>query len=182
MITTERLNLVPMGAQHLDGLAAMNADPAVMEHFPDVMTRAQSAAQLDRMQAHWAAHQMGLFALISSQTGAFLGFTGLTHPGYETPFTPCVEVGWRLHPAAWGKGLAHEAATACLDWGFGALDLHEIVSFTARANTRSIRLMQRLHMQTDQTEDFEHPMLEIGHRLSWHVLYRLDRARFQACR
>jgi RimJ/RimL family protein N-acetyltransferase len=163
-----------MGARHLDGLAAMNADPEVMVHFPGVVSRAGSATHLARMKAHWAAHGFGLFALMRNSDAAFLGFTGLTRPSYETPFTPCVEVGWRLTRAAWGKGYAHEAAQACLDWGFGALKLPEIVSFTARENLRSIALMQRLGMVRDPEEDFEHPMLARGHRLSPHVLYRLQ--------
>ncbi len=172
-LETPRLHLLPMAARHLDGLATMNADPEVMAHFPSVVSPADSAAHLKRMQAHWATHGFGLFALIRKTDSTFLGFTGLTHPSYETPFTPCVEVGWRLARTAWGKGYAYEAAQACLDWGFGALNLPEIVSFTARENHRSIALMQRLGMYSTPKEGFEHPMLAKGHRLSWHVLYRL---------
>lgn len=162
-----------MGAGHLNGLATMNADPEVMVHFPSVVSRADSAAHLTRMQDHWATHGFGLLALLRKSDNTFLGFTGLTHPNYETPFTPCVEVGWRLTRSAWGKGYAHEAAHACLDWGFGTLDLPEIVSFTARENLRSIALMQRLGMNRKPQEDFQHPMLAKTHRLSWHVLFRL---------
>ncbi len=175
MIETSRLHLTPMGPCHLRGLAEMNADPEVMVHFPEVMTKAQSKAYLRRMQAHWASHGFGLFALMRKSDNTFLGFTGLTCPGYETPFTPCVEVGWRLHRAAWGQGYAYEAAQACLKWGFTTLDLPEIVSFTARENLRSIALMQRLGLQSDPAEDFEHPMLAKDHQLSWHVLYRRAR-------
>ncbi|NOR62212.1 MAG: GNAT family N-acetyltransferase [Rhodobacteraceae bacterium] len=175
MLETPRLRLTCMGTTHQRGLSEMNADPEVMVHFPAVMTHAQSAAHLARMQAHWAAHSFGLFAMHHKESGAFLGFTGLTHPGYETPFTPCVEVGWRLHRSAWGKGYALEAAHACLNWGFATLKLSEIVSFTARENLRSIALMQRLKMQRNPCEDFEHPMLPLGHPLSWHVLYRISK-------
>ncbi|MBL1435121.1 MAG: GNAT family N-acetyltransferase [Rhodobacteraceae bacterium] len=122
-----------------------------------------------------AINGFGLFALHHKNSGAFLGFTGLTHPGYKTPFTPCVEVGWRLHRAAWGKGYAFEAAQACLNRAFKTLALSEIVSFTSRNNARSIALMQRLGMRSDPREDFEHPMLAKNHRLSWHVLYRLPK-------
>ncbi len=173
-LETPRLRLTPMAAGHLEGLARMNADPEVMAHFPSAMSHAESAAQLDRIQSHWAGNGFGLFALTRKTDNAFLGFTGLTHPGYKTPFTPCVEIGWRLPRAAWGKGYAFEAAKACLDWGFGALALPEIVSFTSVENRRSIALMQRLGMKRDPAEDFAHPMLAKTHRLSRHVLYRLQ--------
>jgi len=45
-----------------------------------------------------------------------LGFTGLTHPAYETAFPPCVVIGRQLHKNAWSKGYAQEAAQACLSW------------------------------------------------------------------
>lgn len=175
MLSTPRLRLSPMGAGHLQGLSEMNADPKVMAHFPAVITHAQSATHLARMQAHWAANGFGLFALHHKHSGAFLGFTGFSHPSYETPFTPCVEVGWRLHRAAWGKGYAFEAAQACLNWGFNTLGLSEIVSFTTPENTRSTALMQRLGMQSSPHENFQHPMLAKNHPFSWHVLYRLPK-------
>jgi len=172
-----RLRLTPMGPNHLKGLCELNADPGVMAHFPDIMSHAQSAAHLTRMQDHWSENGFGLFALNRKDDGEFIGFTGLTHPSYETPFTPCVEVGWRLNSAAWGKGYALEAAQTCLNWGFKTLGLEEIVSFTSRDNLRSIALMKRLKMQSNAQEDFEHPMLATGHRLSWHVLYRIQNPR-----
>lgn len=174
MFETPTLRLSPMSSAHLQGLTEMNADPAVMAHFPAMMSPKESAAHLDRIRAHWKAHGFGHLAMQLKADGAFLGFCGLTYPGYETAFTPCVEIGWRLHRAAWGKSLAFEAAQACLVWGFETLGLNEIVSFTARQNRRSIALMQRLNMHSDPDEDFQHPMLARSHRLSWHVLYRLD--------
>ena len=175
MIETERLLLKPMNEAHLGGLIAMNADPKVMAHFSAPVTPAGSTTMLAHMQTHWAKNGFGYCALIQKDTEDFIGFTGLTRPPYETAFSPCVEIGWRLQHAAWHKGYAFEAANACFEWGFGALGLNEIVSFTARQNRRSIALMQRLGMASDPSEDFEHPMLALGHPLSWHVLYRLTK-------
>lgn len=175
MIKTTRLLLEPIDSDHLDALTAMNADPAVMAHFPAPLTKAESTAQLERLRAHWQNHNFGYCALIGRNSGEFIGFTGLARPNYEMPFSPCVEIGWRLRRNYWGQGLAYEAARACLTWGFDTLALNEIVSFTARQNLRSQALMKRLGMVSSPAEDFEHPMLEIGHTLSWHVLFRLSR-------
>jgi len=68
--------------------AAMNADPEVMEHFPAMLTREQSDALIDRIEAGFAAHGFGLWALEEAASGEFIGFTGLSVPGFDAPFMP----------------------------------------------------------------------------------------------
>ena len=103
-----------------------------------------------------------------------MGFVGLTVPSFEASFTPCVEVGWRLARAHWGKGYATEAAREALRIGFALHNLSEIVSFTVPQNVRSQAVMQKLGMRHDPADDFEHPRLPKGHRLRSHVLYRMS--------
>ena len=95
--------------------------------------------------------------------------------GFDTPFTPAVEIGWRLSPAHWGKGYATEGAKAALRFGFEDLNLDQIVSFTVPANKPSWSVMERIGMVRDPSEDFDHPRLPVGHALRRHVLYRLKR-------
>ena len=106
---------------------------------------------------------------------SFIGFIGLSIPQFEAHFTPCVEIGWRLARAEWGKGYASEGARAALAFGFERLGLAEIVSFTAVSNLRSRRVMERIGMQRRAAEDFDHPNLPEGHPLRRHVLYRIAR-------
>ena len=103
----------------------------------------------------------------------FVGFVGLAVPGFQAPFTPCVEIGWRLAVEHWGHGYATEAARAALDCGFQRLGLEEIVAFTVPANRRSRRVMERLGMTWSAADDFDHPRLPPGHPLRRHVLYRV---------
>ena len=111
------------------------------------------------------------------QTGEFIGFVGLSVPRRaELPFMPCVEIGWRLAQAHWGRGYATEAARACLQVGFGPLALAEIVSFTSLINRPSRALMARIGMR-DSGEDFDHPALPEGSELRRHCLYRIARGR-----
>jgi ribosomal-protein-alanine N-acetyltransferase len=101
-----------------------------------------------------------------------VGFTGLERPSFEAHFTPAVEVGWRLARSAWGHGYATEAGRASLAFGFDAVGLEEIVSFTSVANMRSRAVMERLGMTHDPGDDFDHPELPEANRLRRHVLYR----------
>jgi ribosomal-protein-alanine N-acetyltransferase len=87
-------------------------------------------------------------------------------------------VGWRLLAEHWGKGYASEGARRALAFGFGALGLGEIVSFTTTKNLRSRRVMERLGMSYTPDDDFLHPSLPDGHPLRPHVLYRLTPAGF----
>lgn len=172
IIETDRLCLVDFTDAHLDGLAAMNADPQVMEYFPATQSRAESAAFLQRLGAHQQKHGFSLFAVHSKDRGAFIGFTGLLTAEFEAPFTPAVEIGWRFVASAWGQGFASEAARACLTYGFQHCGLSEIVSFTALQNKRSIRVMEKIGMVHDAADDFDHPNLPADDPLCRHVLYR----------
>jgi len=170
---TERLLLRRWREDDREPFAALNADPAVMEHFPARLARAESDAFVNRIGAQLDERGWGLWALEVRETGAFIGFTGLAVPRFEAHFTPAVEVGWRLARSAWGFGYASEAARAAVAVGFGELGLDEIVSFTASANTRSRAVMERIGMTRNEADDFDHPALPEGHPLRRHVLYRL---------
>lgn len=160
--------------------AAMNADPEVMAHFPAPLSREQSDALIERIEAGFARHGFGLWALELRSTGAFAGFTGLAVPGFEAAFTPAVEIGWRLPRSAWGQGYATEAARAVLGFAFGDIGLAEVVSFTSTVNERSEAVMRRLGMAHDPADDFDHPRVPPGSPLRRHVLYRMTADRWRA--
>lgn len=162
-----------------EALAAINGDALAMQHFPGVMSRSDSDALADRLQAHFDQFGFGPWALEIPGVVEFAGFVGLLNVAFEAHFTPAVEIGWRLAPAQWGRGYASEAARLAMRFGFEALDLHEIVSFTVPANTRSIAVMQKLGMQHDPREDFAHPRLPAGHPLRRHRLYRLTQRQWR---
>jgi RimJ/RimL family protein N-acetyltransferase len=179
---TDRLLLRPWLPRDRAPFAAMNADPRVMEHFPAALTRRESDELIERMQRRLLQDGYGLWALELRSSGDLIGFTGLTSPSWTAPFTPCVEVGWRLTPAAWGAGYAAEAGRAALAIGFGRAGLEEVVSFTVPANTRSRAVMRRLGLTHDEDDDFEHPAVPVGHPMRRHVLYRLRREDWERSR
>jgi RimJ/RimL family protein N-acetyltransferase len=174
-LKTARLLLRRWRAEDLAPLAALNADPVVMEHMPATLTEEQSTALIERIERSFEADGYGLWAVEVPGEAACIGFVGLAPVEIDVPFAPAVEVGWRLARAHWGKGYATEGARAALRFGFERRGLTEIVSFTAEVNRRSRAVMERLGMRRDPGEDFEHPQLPVGHRLRRHVLYRATR-------
>ncbi len=181
-LRTERLLLRRWRETDRDAFAALNADPEVMEYFPAPLTREESDALVDRIEAGFAQRGYGLWlwAVEVVATGEFIGFTGLAVPAFEAHFTPAVEVGWRLARPAWGHGYATEAARAAIAYGLDTVGLGGIVSFPAATNLRSRAVMRRLGMTHDPADDFDHPRLPPGHRLRRHVLYRMSRDRWHA--
>ncbi|HEX4217368.1 MAG TPA: GNAT family N-acetyltransferase [Acidimicrobiales bacterium] len=174
-IRTPRVLLRQWRDDDREPFAALNGDSEVMEHFPGVLSTVDSDALVDRITTGISERGWGLWALEINATGRFAGFVGLNPVDFDAPFTPAVEIGWRLARSYWDQGLATEAAHAVIEYAFGPLDLDEIVSFTATTNLRSQRVMRKLGMHHDPADDFDHPALPTGHHLRPHVLYRISR-------
>ncbi len=179
-IGTERLILRKWRESDRAPFARMNCDPAVMEHFPALLSREESDALVDRAVAHFQEHGFGPWAAELRESKEFIGYVSLFIPQFEASFTPCVEIGWRLAQHHWGKGLATEGARAVLRHGFKVQGLLELVSFTVPGNLRSLRVMEKIGMTRDPEGDFDHPSIPEGHALRRHVLYRLKRDHWMA--
>lgn len=174
-LSTERLSLRPWRESDRQPFQKINADPRVMEFFPEPLTAEASDKLFDRIQARIDHHGFGPFAVELIETGAFLGFIGVFIPEFDAHFTPAVEIGWRFASEHWGKGLATEGARAALEFAFNTIGLEEVVSFTVPANLRSRRVMEKLGMTHDPRDDFDHPLMPERHPLRRHVLYRIGR-------
>jgi len=181
-LDTERLRLRQWRASDLEPFARLNADPRVMEFFPNRLDRQASDALAGRIEAKIAERGWGLWAAelrgADGNAGEFIGFIGLQPPIAQLPCSPCVEIGWRLAQPFWGKGLASEGARAALRFGFDELGLDEIVSFTVPTNRRSRAVMERLGMLEDKAGSFEHPAIAPGSPLRLHCLYRQSKKRW----
>ena len=174
-LTTRRLRLRQWRASDREPFARLNADPRVMAYFPATLTRRESDAGAERIEDHIEQHGWGLWAVEIPGVAPFAGFIGLARPSFEAHFTPCVEIGWRLDRDLWGQGYATEGAGAALAFAFDTLALDEVVSFAVEANLPSRRVMERIGMVHDPSDDFDHPRFPTGHVLRRHVLYRKSR-------
>ena len=174
-LRTDRLLLRRWLPEDRTPFARLNADARVVEFLPGPLSREESDAWADRIEAHFQEHGFGLWAVEIPGVTPFAGFIGLSIPRFEAHFMPCVEIGWRLDADHWNRGYATEGARAALGFGFETLQLEEIVSFTVPANVRSRRVMEKISMRHSASDDFDHPLLPDGHPLRRHVLYRLHR-------
>lgn len=171
---TDRLRLRQWRDSDAQPFAALSADARVMEYFPSVLTREQSDALAKKYRLFIEQHGWGFWAVELKVGDPFIGFVGLSMPTSVLPFSPCVEIGWRLAQPHWGQGYATEAAIAALAIGFEQLQLSEIVSFAVEGNGPSRRVMERIGLK-HRGEFFDHPSVPEPSPLRRHVLYRLPR-------
>lgn len=160
----------------LPAWCALNADARVRRYFPSTLTFEQATQEAQRIRGAIAQRGWGMWALELPGSLPFAGTVGLHVTTIDVPFVPTVELGWRLAPEAWGRGLATEAAQAAVRFAFEHLGLDEVTAYTAVDNLPSQAVMQRLGMHHTTADDFDHPLVEAGHPLRPHRLFRLRRA------
>ena len=172
-IKTSRLGLRNWVEEDKIPFAKLNSNPTVMRFFPSILSKEKSDDLVDRLMLEYDNEGFTFYAADELSTGNFMGFIGLAKTKIETSFTPCVEIGWRLDEEFWGKGYATEGALASLDHGFDMLGIEEIYSYTPTVNTPSERVMRKIGMM--KIGEFDHPLIERGHRLERHVIYNIKK-------
>jgi RimJ/RimL family protein N-acetyltransferase len=141
-LETERLILRPVGAEDLDDLVRLHADPAVREVF-GAADAEEVRGWLARAEAEWADRGHGRLAVLDRVDGSFLGRSGLRRwPEFDE-----VEVSWALLPEVRGRGLATEAGRASLAWGFELFDDPYLTAMIGPSNAASIAVAERLGME-----------------------------------
>lgn len=139
ILTTARLTLRPFAPGDLDALAAIYADPEVMRSIKGgTRTRERTAADIATYGAEWRDEGHGVWAVMETATGELLGMCG---------FVARAELGYIFGRFAWGRGIATEAASACLRFGFERLDYDVIGAGALKVNGASLRILEKLGMR-----------------------------------
>ena len=150
-LRTERLLLRGWQPQDEPAMARINRNPEVARHLNRPLDEHGVSTFFDAMVSHWEHYGYGPWALESLELatqGRFLGFAGLASvPSFMAGAGPGPELGWRLDRAAWGRGLATEAAVAARDDAFARLGLSELISIIHPDNQRSQRVAIKLGMR-----------------------------------
>ena len=106
----------------------MNADPEVMRYFPGPLSLSESNKMADKISSLLSQRGWGFWALELKENQNFIGFVGLHTPSEKLPFSPCVEIGWRLDKNYWSNGYATEASRRLLQFAFEDSPLQEVVA------------------------------------------------------
>lgn len=139
-LETERLILRPPSLADFEPWACLMADVEHVRFIGGAQPRAVVWRGLMAMIGAWAANGFAMFSVVEKSSGQWIGRIGAWSPeGW-----PGTEVGWTLARSAAGKGYAHEAAVATIDWAFDRLGWSEVIHTIAPENAPSIALARRL--------------------------------------
>jgi len=154
-------------------MTEINSDPKVMEFFPSIPSSKQTEDFIDRMQKQFSEKGFCYFAVDKLSDNEFIGFIGISEQNFQSDFTPCIDIGWRLSQKEWGKGFATEGANRCLDFAFNDIGLEKIKSICPIINKKSERVMEKLGMI--KKKSFNHPLLKEYRILEKCVLYEIKK-------
>lgn len=146
---SERLRFRSMVDEDLSDLAALLGDPAVMTYYPAPKTRQQARAWIEWTKRNYAEHGFGLW-VIETRDGTFVGDCGLTWQTVNGRTE--LEVGYHVRAGAQGRGLATEAAAACLEYARSVLQAPTLVAIIHPDNLASQRVAEKIGLRL-QEED-----------------------------
>jgi len=172
ILKTDRLTLRTWSREDINPFATMCADPEVMRYFPTTLSIAETEQLVKRLQDAYLKDGFTYYAVTLTETQEFLGFCGLLLQTYQSPFTPNVDIGWRLKKGAWGKGYATEAAIACLALAKNERDIDTVISVASHSNLPSINVMRKIGMK--KVGEFHHPALQIAQGLNPCDVYEIN--------
>jgi len=139
-LETERLILRVPELADLDRWAELMANEDSAHFIGGVAPKPVVWRMIMQMVGAWEVTGVSMFSVIEKKTGKWIGRVGPWQP-HDWPGT---EVGWGLHPDAWGHGYATEAAAASMDYAFDVLRWTEVIHLVHPENARSRRVAERL--------------------------------------
>ena len=155
-ILTDRLRLRPFGPDDVDALAEVYQHPLVARWIGP-HTREDVEEEIAHQVEHQAALGYSLWAVEERAGGRLIGDCGLQPLERRGPE---IELGYDLHPDAWGRGLATEGARAVMEQAFGPLGLHRVVAVVKPDNGASQRVLEKAGFNRAGTRDaYDEPML-----------------------
>jgi RimJ/RimL family protein N-acetyltransferase len=158
-LETERLRLRRFTAADEDDVVALHGDPEVMRYLgkPETRDGVQNVTLRRWLTFHARDPAFGYFAAVEKDTGTFLGWFLFRPPLVDDPPPGEIELGYRLHTAAWGRGFATEGSIALVRKGFTELGVQRVVATTMAVNRGSRRVLEKVGLRYVRTFHLDRP-------------------------
>ncbi len=143
---TERLELRALTVDDSEAFFALNSHPEVMRFTGEPLLESLEEAR-DAL-AHYPDFDTigyGRWGCVLKEDRQVIGFCGLKY----LDDLDAVDLGYRLLPEYWGRGLATEACLASVRFGFDVLKLDRIIGLVLAENAASVRVLEKVGMRPD---------------------------------
>jgi RimJ/RimL family protein N-acetyltransferase len=159
--SSPRLTYRRMAGADADLLLGLLGDPAVMTHYPHPFSRAEVLDWIGWNERNYARDGFGLW-LLHDRDGTFVGECGLTWQAVDGE--EHLELGYHLLPAHQGRGLATEAALACLALA-RSRGVDHVIAIIVPGNAASIALAERVGLALDRRTVSRQGLPVVVHRV-----------------
>lgn len=161
ILQTPRLILREFQIEDAENFYRLNLNPTVIQFTGnDAFQNIEEAENFLRNYKDYERNGYGRWAVISKESGEFLGWCGLKFDGSET------DIGFRFFEEHWNKGYATESAKACIEFGLNELGINEIVGRAMKRNTASHKVLEKIGL------DFSHEIEK--ENLQW-MIYKIQK-------
>ncbi len=158
IIETKRIIIREILPTDVDRLFELDSNPEVHRYLGNkpITSKEQASNAIAFIRQQYIDNGIGRWAMIDKNTQEFIGWTGFklitepinNHVNYH-------DIGYRLIQRYWGKGLATEAAIACLHYGFETLKIKEVHSFADAENAASNRVLSKIGLKFIESFEYE---------------------------
>jgi ribosomal-protein-alanine N-acetyltransferase len=152
ILETPRLILRSFQDEDIGRLAELMANRDFMRFSLGPYTREQTQSVLQKFLSWNQAGLPSQFAVIFRGNNEPIGYCGFLH--WHLDGADEVEIGYRLHPDYWNRGLASEAAQAVRDHAFRDLNLPKVISLIHPDNIASRRVAEKNGMKIERETVF----------------------------
>jgi ribosomal-protein-alanine N-acetyltransferase len=159
ILETSRLTLRPFRIEDLDVLTSLMANPDFMRFSLSVYSRQQAKLFLEKLLSWQERGLPSQFAMVPKENATLIGYCGFFHQHVDG--IDEIEIGYRLHPDFWNRGLATEAALAVREYGFRDLRLLRVISLIHFDNLRSRRVVEKIGMTLEKQTLFRGFLLQV---------------------
>ena len=149
ILKTPRLTLRPFREDDVDRMAELVANPDFMRFSLGVFSkREQTVAFIEKLIGWDRAGMPSQYAVVLQGQKDVVGYCGFFH--HPEHGIDDIEIGYRLHPEYWNRGLITEAARAVRDHGFRDLKLPRVISLVHPENVPSCRVAEKNGMSVEK--------------------------------
>jgi len=169
-IETERLIIRDLEEIDAQGIFKLDSDPKVHEFLckKPIKTIKEAQAVINVIRKHYLENGIGRWAIIDKNTNEFMGWAGIKYEQELRKGFNYYDLGYRLRSKYWGKGIATEAATECLKYGFDKLNLDTICAAVNIDNLASDQILKKIGLRFIETFEFD------GILCNWYAIKKVE--------